>query len=147
MEDWTSAKSVGQQTTRLRDGLSELVQILVMGLDERLSPYDIDAVEYTILSTCLSAGQITLRDMRAFVPIGGGHMSRAVTRLEDMDLVERVRRRVDRRVVYLKVTEAGRALIPQLKKSAHEYYARLTKGIDQEEMSGCMAVMEKMIAE
>ncbi len=147
MEDLTSAMSVSQRTTRLRDDLSDLVQILVVGLSEQLSHYDIDAVEYTVLSTCFNARQITLRELRVVVPIGDGHLSRVVTRLEDMDLVERVRRRGDRRVVYLKLTEAGQALIPELMKGAQEYYARLIRGIDQEEMSGCMAVMEKMIAE
>lgn len=135
-----------ERVSKLQGDLQNLVQFLIEGLKNRLSPYGVDAVEYTVLSVCMAVGPISIRDLRQLVPLDYGHMSRTTTRLEDKGLLQKIRTRDDRRVVRLRVTEGGASLIPELMALAQEYYALLVRDISREELIGCMAVMQKMIS-
>ena len=134
-----------RRVARLQGDLANLVNVLVAGLKEQLSPYGVDAVEYTILSACFTAGQITFRDLRGLVPVDPNQINRVVGRLEQRGLMEKVRIRRDRRIVHLRVTDEGRALMPALVERVQAYYALLVRGIDHGELAGSVAVMEKMI--
>ena len=134
------------RVSKLQGDLQNLVQFLVKGLKNQISPYGVDAVEYTVLSVCLAVKPTSIRDLREFIPIDYGHMSRTTTRLEDKGLLEKIRLRDDRRVVRLRVTEEGVSLMPELMDRVQEYYALLVRDISHEELAGCMAVMQKMIS-
>ena len=71
-------------------------------------------MEYTVLSACLSAGPISINDLRKLLPIDPGHMTRTTNRLEDKDLIEKARSSADRRLVVVTMTDAGAALTPEL---------------------------------
>ena len=135
-----------ERVSKLQGDLQNLVQFLIEGLKNRLSPYEVDAVEYTVLSVCMAVGPTSIRDLRELVPLDYGHMSRTTTQLEDKGLLQKVRTREDRRVVRLRVTEEGASLIPELMARAQEYYVFLVRGISREELVGSMAVMRKMIS-
>lgn len=147
MTDQPPDQLLNRRVARLNEDLRNLVQVIVDGLNKRLSPYDINAVEYTLLSICLAAGPITIKDLREVVPIDSAHMSRTLSSLEDRRLVQKVRPKHDRRLISVTVTEEGRALMPELMKGAQEFYTLLVKDISQERLVGCMAIMEKMIAD
>ena len=129
----------------MQGDLRSLVQTLIHGLGEQLSPLEIDTVEYTVLSTCFN-GPLTIKVMRDILPIDYGHLSRTVSRLEDRNLLRKVRLREDRRVVTVSLTKEGASLMPQLMGLAAQFYAALVRDISLEEMAGCIAVMERMIA-
>ena len=116
------------------------------GFETRLSSYGVGAVEYTVLSVCMAVKQISIKDLRGLVPIDYAHLSRTTSRLEDMGLIEKVRLRGDRRVVNLRMTEEGLSLMPELTRRVQGYYALLVSDFSQEELAGCMGVIEKMIA-
>ena len=135
-----------ERVSKLQGDLQNLVQFLVEGLKNRLSPYGVDAVEYTVLSVCMAVGPTSIRDLRELVPLDYGHLSRTTSGLEDKGLLQKIRIGNDRRVVSLRVTEEGMSLVPELMARAQEYYALLVRGISREELIGCMAVMQKMIS-
>ena len=143
--DAASARSKNESIVRLQGDLAGLVQVLVEGLNRQLASYEIDAVEYTVLSACLSAGPISINDLRKLLPIDPGHMTRTTNRLEDKELIEKARSSADRRLVVVTMTDAGAALTPELTTRVHEFYGLLVRGISLEELVGCMAVMERMI--
>ena len=107
---------------------------------------EIDTVEYTVLSAC-SNGPLTIKVMRDLLPIDYAHLSRTVSRLEDRALLQKVRLRENRRVVTVNLTEEGANLMPELIRRVGVFYAALVRDISLEEMAGCIAVMERMIAE
>ena len=146
MNNRSAGESMDERVSKLQNDLQHLVQSLVEGLKKQLSPYGVDAVEYTVLSVCLAVGPTSIRDLRELVPIDYGHMSRTTTRLEDKGLLQKIRTRDDQRVVRLRVTEEGASLMPELLERVQEYYALLVKDISHEQLIGCMAVMQKMIA-
>ena len=126
--------------------MQNLVQVLIEGLKEHLSPHGVDAVEYTVLRVCGAMGTTSIRDLREIVPIDPPHMSRTTNRLEDMGLLKKVRLRDDRRLVSLTMTEAGASLMPELAECVNGYYALLVTDISIQELGSCIAVMERMIS-
>lgn len=146
MADQHLDQITSQRVARLQGDLTNLVRVIVDGLNMRLAPYEIDTVEYTLLCACLASGPITMRDLRQIVPIDPAHMSRTLSGLEDRELVEKVRPRSDRRLVNVTLTEEAQALIPELMNAAQGFYAIILGNISQEQLVGSMAVMEKMIA-
>ena len=146
MSNRSAGESIDERVSKLQGDLQNLVRFLVEGLKNQLSPYGLDAVEYTVLSVCMAVGPTSIRDLRELVPIDYGHMSRTTTRLEDKGLLQKIRTRDDRRVVRLRVTEEGASLMPELAGRVQEYYALLVKDISHEQLIGCMAVMQKMIS-
>ena len=145
MDDQSPDQSMKLLAAKLQGDLSGLTQILIHGLGRQLSACEIDTVEYTVLSTCFARGPIAIRDIRELLPIDYGHLSRTITRLHYRDLLQKVRLRNDQRVVTLKMTEEGVALMPELTRIAQEYYALLVRDIDLKELAGCVAIMERMI--
>ena len=146
MGDQRPDQSVNAQAIRLQNGLRRLTHAIVEGLEQQLSPYHIDAVEYTILGVCLASGPITVKDLRTTVPIDYTQISRTISRLEDKGLVTKVRLTDDRRVVRVQVTTTGQELMPELMQSALKFYKGLVGDISHEELVGCTAVMEKLSA-
>ena len=140
------APSIHQSIVRLQGDLGVLVQRLVEGLNRQLAPYKIDAVEYTVLSVCLSSGAIPLSELRRLLPIDPGHMTLTTNLLEDKGLIEKTRLRGNRRVVVLVLTEEGAALTQELTKHVDEFYGLLVRGISIGELAGCTGVMQRMIA-
>lgn len=136
--------SVNAQAVRLQDGLRRLTLAIVEGLQQQLSPYQIDAVEYTILGVCLAAGPITIKDLQSKVPIDYTQISRTTSRLEDKGLMAKAHLADDRRVVRVEVTEKGRELMPELMQSALRFYKGLVGDISQAELAACTAVMQKL---
>ncbi len=146
MSNRSAGESIDERVSKLQGDLQTLVQVLIEGLKNQLSPYGVDAVEYMVLSVCLAVGPTSIRDLRELVPLDYGHMSRTTTRLEDKGLLQKIRTRDDRRVVRLRVTEEGASLMPALMGRVQEYYVLLVKDISHEELVGCMAVLQKMIS-
>ena len=146
MSNRSAGASIDERVSKLQGDLQTLVQVLIEGLKNQLSPYGVDAVEYTVLSVCLAVGPTSIRDLRELVPLDYGHMSRTTTRLEDKELLQKIRLRDDRRVVRLRVTEEGVSLMPELMGRVQEYYALLVRDISHERLIGCMAVLQKMIS-
>ena len=142
----STAQPLTEQVSRLQGDLSNLVQVLVKGLNSQLLPYDLDAVEYTVLSACAAAGPISIRDLKTLVPIDSGHMSRATTQLQRKGLIQKMRLMDDQRLVRVRVTEEGSSVIPELMSRSQEYYARLVRGISQRRLARSITVMENMIA-
>ncbi len=146
MSNLSPGQPLTEQVGRLQGDLSNLVQVLVKGLNSQLSPHDVDAVEYTVLSACTAAGPISIRDLKKMVPIDSGHMSRATTQLQYKGLIQKMRLMDDQRLVRVRVTEKGASVIPELMRRSQQYYALLVMGISQERLASSIAVMETMIA-
>ncbi len=145
MRNQPPTQPLTQKIAKLQGDLGTLVQVLVKGLNRQLSRYNVDAVEHTILGACMAAGPIAIRDLKKLVPIDSGHMSRTTTELQNKGLMQKMRLMDDQRLVRLRVTEEGAAIIPELMRQSQEYYALLLRGIGHERLAGCIAVMEKMI--
>ena len=126
--------------------LTNLVNLLYRGIQERLEPHDLSVVEYSVLSACFSNDPITIQALLQRLPIDAAQMSRVVARLHDRRLVRRGRVRSDRRVARVSMTDAGRELAPELVRAVNEHYTGVVQRVTDDELTGLIAFTEKMTA-
>lgn len=144
MNDPIQDRSLESQIARLQGGLTQLVNVMFRGIEERLSPYGIAVGEYAVLAACSFNEPITITGITRHVPIEVGRISRIVSKFEDRGLVRKVRLRSDRRVVRVRMTDEGRALMPELTRHVGEHYANVTSRVSEEELTDLIAFIEKM---
>ena len=126
--------------------VTNLVNLMFRGIEDRLSPHNVSVLEYSVLAACFGNEPVTVRGLLQHVPIDAGQMSRVVARLHDRGLVRRVRIRSDRRVVRVRMTDAGREMATELIRLTDEHYASVIQGVSGEELAGLMSFTEKMTA-
>ena len=71
---------------------------------------------------------------------------RLIDRLERDGLIERVRNDIDRRVIYIKLTDKGDQLITELLPIGNQFNDDLIAGIDEQELMIYEKVLKKMIS-
>ena len=125
----------------------ELSRLVDRGIVKAVSPYDLTSLEFSILKICLEAGsERTATQLVQAIPVDGARISRLVAGLVDKGLLRRRRRRSDRRVVMLSLTESGRALAARAIRSVQRYEASLLEGVGDAEASVFRAVISKIAA-
>ena len=88
----------------------------------------------------------TTTQLAKALPVTLSLVSRVVTKMVGMGLIRRWRRRSDRRVVILTLTQEGKALTLELHRSVQAYDARLSEGVSEEELAVFASVLSKVIA-
>ena len=126
--------------------LTNLVNLMYRGAQERLDPHNLSVVEYAVLTACFGNAPATIQGLLRQVPIDATQMSRVVSRLHDRKLVRRERSRTDRRVVRIRMTDAGRELAPETLRLVNEHYASVIRRVTGDELMGLIAFTEKMMA-
>ena len=132
------------QAATLQSDLSGLVNSLVKGLDDRLAPFSIDIISYTILAHCSVVGHTEIGQLRRAIPTDPGRMSRLVSALAFRGLVRKVRLQSDQRVVRVELTKEGEALVPELRRRVDDFYTNVIGDLSQEEFSACMSTLGKL---
>ncbi len=88
---------------------------LLSGLDTELAPFGLNGMQYAVLKHLGEGAAQTAADLCRFMYYDTGSMTRIVDHLEEKGLLRRERCREDRRVVFLRVSPAGRAQLPRLR--------------------------------
>lgn len=86
-------------------------------------------VQVYLLMVLRESGPRTVSELASLLQVAAPSASAIVDRMEEHELVHRVRDSVDRRVVHVEIAEHGRAVVEQL------------SGVRQEEMRGVLQVM------
>ena len=144
MNELTREQSLEALIARLQGDITNLINAMFRGIEERLTPFGLAVGEYAVLAACLANEPITISGLTRHVPVDVKRMSRIVSKLEDRALVRRVRIRRDRRVVMVRTTDEGRAMASQLTGLVGEHYARVVRRMTEEELDDLVAFIEKM---
>jgi MarR family transcriptional regulator, multiple antibiotic resistance protein MarR len=88
---------------------------LLSGIDAELAPFGLNAMQYAVLKYLADGTAETAADLCRYMYYDTGSMTRLVDHLEEKGLLRRERCRQDRRVVYLRVSPAGRTQLPRLR--------------------------------
>jgi DNA-binding MarR family transcriptional regulator len=113
-------------------------------LDAELEPLGITAAQYIIIAN-LASGVDSASSLCRTVSYDPGAMTRMIDRLERKGLVRRVPCSDDRRVMRLALTEAGKALYPQLlERSVHVVNRRL-RGFSKAEVQQLETLLQRML--
>lgn len=81
--------------------------------------------EWRVLAHLAQSGAVSVREIQARVDMDKSKVSRAAARLESAGLIEKRENPVDRRLLDMRLTEKGKALITRLVPVADAFQAEL----------------------
>ena len=126
--------------------VTRLVNVLAKGTEELVEPYGLTPMEYALLRLFLRKEQWIATHMAEMLPVKPSRISRLVAKLVDMGLMRRRRHRSDRRVVFLTLTDDGKALTVDLYRRIEAYEAMLQQGVSDGEKSELVSTTSKIMA-
>ncbi len=113
-------QSVGYQ-------LATLVQMMKREVELRMARHGITDAQWRPLWLLKSGVATTANELARVTCIDAGAITRMLDRLEDKGLIERTRSETDRRVVHLRLTQAGQATadrVPEVLASVNNDFLR-----------------------
>ena len=113
-------------------GIMRASNLLVDDLKNTLKNYPINATEFSVMEFLYSKGEKSIQEIRDRILLASGSATYVVDNLERKEYVRRIVNQNDRRVTYIKLTEAGKDLIndifPTHKKNTKKIFNDLTNG-------------------
>lgn len=138
-ENWTMDESLGYLLTQVRGRM-------VAAIDAELAPLDITWAQWGILLQLANGKAETAAELCRNSGCDTGSMTRMLDRLEQKGLMRRERSAEDRRIVHLRMTEAGKELYPQLPEVALRVLNRHLRGFTRSELELFKSFLRRMIA-
>ena len=131
--------SVGQLMGRARASL-------LTSLDAELERFGLNSTQFVVLKHLGEGAAHTAADLCRLNRYDTGAMTRILDRLEEKGLVRRERGREDRRVVFLRLAPAGKALLPRLMAVGTRVVDAHLAGFGNEEIEALKGYLQRMIA-
>ena len=137
---------VGSDLEDLGSCVTRLVNVLAKGTEALVEPHGLTPMDYALLRLFLRKKKWTATHMAEVLPVKTSRVSRLVAKLADMGLMQRRRPRNDRRVVFLSLTDDGKALTLELHRRIEAYEATLQQGVSDNERSALVSSASKIMA-
>jgi DNA-binding MarR family transcriptional regulator len=118
---------------------------MLTNLDAELEPLGVTGTQYGVLKHIADSSAGTAADLCRINHYDTGSMTRLLDKLEEKGLLRRERCAQDRRVVYLKLTSAGRALLPKLREVGIRVINRQLAGFSAAEVDDLKRYLNRMI--
>lgn len=118
---------------------------LLTGLDSELEPFGLTGAQYAVLKNVADGTADTAADLCRSMHYDTGSMTRMLDRLEEKAVLRRERCTEDRRVVFLRITESGNELLPQLRTAAERVLSRHLAGFAPGETAVLKQFLIRMI--
>ena len=113
-------------------GIMRASNLLIDDLKKTLKNYPINVTEFSVMEFLYSKGEKSIQEIRDRILLASGSATYVVDNLERKEYVRRIVNQNDRRVTYIKLTEAGKDLIndifPMHKKNTKKIFNDLTNG-------------------
>ena len=113
-------------------GIIRASNLLIDDLKKTLKKYSINATEFSVMEFLYSKGEKSIQEIRDRILLASSSATYVVDNLERKEYVRRIVNQNDRRVTYIKLTEAGKDLIndifPTHKKNTKKIFNDLTNG-------------------
>jgi MarR family transcriptional regulator, multiple antibiotic resistance protein MarR len=118
---------------------------MLTGLDGELEPFGLTGAQFAVLKNVADGIASTAADLCRTMHYDTGSMTRMLDRLEEKSVLRRERCTEDRRVVYLRITDTGNELLPQLRTAAIHVLSRHLAGFSPEEVDSLKQFLVRMI--
>ncbi len=138
-------KGVGYLMGRLR---GEMLSCLdrELAADEQLARWELTGAQFIVIaSLATSAEAKSASDLCKSISYDAGAMTRMIDRLESKGLIRRERCADDRRLVYLELTEAGRAAYPRMKELSRQGLNHFLRGFTRSEARQLEGFLHRML--
>lgn len=129
----------------------ELLSALEVELaaDERLAAFELTAAQFVVITALATArledSSVSITALCKRVTYDAGAMTRMLDRLESKGLIRRHRCTADRRVVYVDLTEQGRAAFPRMREISTGVLRRLLSGFTRVEVRQLEGYLGRML--
>ena len=123
-----------------------LVNAVARGMAQIVAPHGLTHIDFALLRLFLGTEEWTITQLAQTLPIAVSGISRSVTKLVDMGLIQRRRLLSDRRVVILTLTEEGLKLTQGLHSRVQAFDSRICEGVSEEEMAVFASVSSRVMA-
>ncbi len=137
--NWTTPSDLGSC-------VAGLVNAVAGGMAKIVGPHGLSHIDFAILRLFLGVEDWTITKLAQTLPLATSGISRSVTKLVDMGLVQRQRLLSDRRVVILTLTEEGLKLTQDLHQRVQAFDLSLCQGVGKEEMAVFASVSATVMA-
>jgi len=118
---------------------------LLTGLDGEFEPFGLTGAQFAVLKNVADGVAETAADLCRTMHYDTGSMTRMLDRLEEKAVLRRERCTEDRRVVYLRITDTGNELLPQLRAAAGHVLSRHLAGFSSGEVESLKQYLVRMI--
>jgi DNA-binding MarR family transcriptional regulator len=127
--------------------ISRLERMLAVELARVFAIHGLEAWEYDVLATLRRSGQpfeLTVGEMLSSMMLASGTISHRIDRLEGRGLVERRTDESDRRVVRVRLTREGRALVDRAIVDHAANETRLLSGLTSRERDQLQSLLRRL---
>lgn len=133
---------------RLADFLPYRLAMISERVSHRLSvdygqSYHLTVAEWRVLVHLQNCGAVSVRDVQTFTNLVKSRVSRAVSRLERLGLVEKQTSTADARLVEIALTQDGKDAIVALLDDATCTEARLLEGVPKADLAAFYRVIDQ----
>jgi MarR family multiple antibiotic resistance transcriptional regulator len=118
---------------------------LLTGLDGELEQFGLTGAQFAVLKNVADGTADTAADLCRTMHYDTGSMTRMLDRLEEKSVLRRERCTEDRRVVYLRISDTGNELLPQLRAAAMNVLERHLAGFSPAEVDTLKQFLVRMI--
>ena len=119
---------------------------LLAAFDDEMTGMGITGAQWVILMRIANGCGSTAAELCRFSRYDTGSMTRMLDRLEEKDLIRRVRSSTDRRVIHLELTDAGRELYTLLPPVAIKVLNAHLKGFTRADLDLLKGFLRRMQA-
>ncbi|MDQ3876816.1 MAG: MarR family transcriptional regulator [Actinomycetota bacterium] len=134
-----------QLVARLRLAVSRLARRLRQEAETGISPSMLSA-----LASIERLGPCTLGDLAAHEQVQPPTVTRVVARLHEEGLLDRIPDPVDRRIIRVQLSAAGKAFLQRVRTRKNEFLARRLRDLDASELQAietAVTALEKLLAD
>ena len=125
--------------------ISRARSALLTGLDGELEQFGLTGAQFAVLKNVADGTADTAADLCRTMHYDTGSMTRMLDRLEEKSVLRRERCTEDRRVVYLRISDTGNELLPQLRAAAMNVLERHLAGFSPAEVETLKQYLIRMI--
>jgi DNA-binding MarR family transcriptional regulator len=122
-----------------------LSNLVSRGFAERLERHDVSVPQWVVLRCLFDRENVSLNELAATVDVDNGALSRMVERLFQKRLVIRETDPANRRTVQLRLTNAGKALVPVLAREADQNDEMFFGAVDSEERHRLLTTVRTLL--
>jgi DNA-binding MarR family transcriptional regulator len=118
---------------------------LLTGLDGEIEQFGLTGAQFAVLKNVADGTADTAADLCRTMHYDTGSMTRMLDRLEEKSVLRRERCTEDRRVVYLRISDTGNELLPQLRAAAMNVLDRHLAGFSPTEVAALKQFLVRLI--
>ena len=125
-------------------GIMRASNLLIDDLKKTLKNYPINVTEFSVMEFLYSKGEKSIQEIRDRILLASGSATYVVDNLERKEYVRRIVNQNDRRVTYIKLTEAGKDLINDIFPTHKKNTKKIFNDLTNEELITLKEILKKI---